>query len=234
MTNSFNINQNTNVFGGALSMPAPNVFANQTQNSPPSNMASSLFAEAAQTIFQAPAPNTFGTSVFSETPKPAQIEPVQNNGFGPLNTGFSQPQPAVMQQNVFGSNPPQNNTNVFEQSQTSISPASLFASANNAMAPNVSVQSNIFGQTPTVAQSPFATQTTNVFQQPPSSVFSTNNATSSFDTVNPFGVQSKQDIRPEIYSKLEDLSENDIVAFKNDCFLPGQIPEVPPPMELCE
>lgn len=214
-------------------MPAPNVFGAQTQSNPPSNMASSLFAEAAQTIFQSPTQNTFGTSIFGEPPKPAQIEPLQN-GFGLLSSGFNQPQPSVVQPSVFGPTPIQNNSgNVFEQPPTSISPAALFANANNTMAPTVPVQNNIFGQTPANTQSPFAAQTTNIFQQPPSNVFSTN-PNSAFDATNPFGNQNKVDLRPEIYSKLEEVSENDLIAFKSDCFLPGQIPEVPPPMELCE
>lgn len=253
-TNSFNFNQNNgNVFGNnnTLAQPA-NVFGGAMQSNASSNAAGSLFAEAAQTIFQTQPQGVFGGSNAFNNPKPAQIESVQNNNFGTFNTpDFNQqassPTNSGMQQNsVFGANvnqPTVNTANVFSQPQSGISPAMLFASANNALTVPVAPSPNsLFSQpaNPTSAnvapQDVFSSQTPNPFQmQPSNNVFSSpSNVSNPTSNVNPFGTQASAKACPELYSKIENLTEEELAAFKSDVFLRGQIPELPPPLELCD
>ncbi|XP_077286238.1 uncharacterized protein LOC143911277 [Arctopsyche grandis] len=243
-TDSLNFNQNnSNVFGNnnTLAQPA-NVFAGAMQSNASSSAAGSLFAEAAQNIFQTQPQGVFGGSNAFNNPKPAQIETSQNNNFATFNTPeFNQQQNAVFGSNV--NQPALNTANVFSQPQTGISPAMLFASANNALtAPVAPSPSNVFGQpaNPTNANvappDVFGSQAPKPFQmQPSNNVFSNpSNVSNPTSNVNPFGTQASAKACPELYSKIENLTEEDLAAFKSDVFLRGQIPELPPPLELCD
>ncbi|XP_017115956.1 ras-interacting protein RIP3 [Drosophila elegans] len=45
--------------------------------------------------------------------------------------------------------------------------------------------------------------------------------------------QVANEVQTTVYSRMEDLSEQEIEAFKSDQFLPGALPFKPPPRELC-
>jgi len=45
--------------------------------------------------------------------------------------------------------------------------------------------------------------------------------------------QPTNEIQSSVYSRMEDLNEQEIEAFKADQFLPGALPFKPPPRNLC-
>ncbi|KAM7353414.1 uncharacterized protein ACRADG_005486 [Cochliomyia hominivorax] len=108
---------------------------------------------------------------------------------------------------------------------------------------------NIFGQRQTTNPNLFQQiaaqpqqQTTNIFQQnqttatqqnsnqppPPTGLFQQ----AAHQTQPAAGHMLGQQFSSTVYSRLEDLTAEEIEAFKADCFLPGKIPFNPPPREL--
>ncbi|KAJ8714807.1 hypothetical protein PYW08_004788 [Mythimna loreyi] len=92
-------------------------------------------------------------------------------------------------------------------------PSDIFATANQ----------NIFAREPNQSQNQSPFSQGNVFQpaQNPSSIFGQVNTKA----------QTVDD--PSVYSKMEELTDIDLEAFKSDSFQLGYIPELPPPHELC-
>lgn len=180
---------------------------------------SSLFRSAIQ-----------NTSVFNQTPSVfsqntntpnSQSVFTQNNSiFGPQSNqnGFNQnvfPQPsetpvaksifAQASQNIFGPQTTQNE-NVFDTKTSS----SIFATANQ----------SLFGPKETQTF-PNQNQTMNVFQK------------SDPSKVVPNIFQQAAVTDNEIYSKMEDLQEDDLEMYRSDEFVLGFVPEMPPPHSLC-
>uniref|UniRef100_D3TLW5 Nucleoporin NUP42 n=1 Tax=Glossina morsitans morsitans TaxID=37546 RepID=D3TLW5_GLOMM len=166
---------------------------------------------------------------------------------------FNQSQPSQPTTSVFGQAlaPQQQNTNPFTQAANQ-SGQTLFASQSNSgqnlftqavqqqpMQPIAGqtgfTQPNIFGQTiqqqqPVQNNAPFMQSATLSQQQQQQQ-----------QTLGPFQQvvtqTSEQQMAPQplgtsVYSRLEDLTAEEIEAFKADSFLPGKIPFNPPPREL--
>uniref|UniRef100_A0A1A9UR84 Uncharacterized protein n=1 Tax=Glossina austeni TaxID=7395 RepID=A0A1A9UR84_GLOAU len=198
-----------------------NVFnQQQTQQSSPGF---ALFGQAAQQSVQ-------GSSFFNQTQPP-------------------QPTTSVFAQALA---PQQQNTNPFTQAANQ-SGQSLFASQSNGgqnlftqavqqqpMQPIAGqtgfTQPNIFGQT---IQQQQPVQNTAPFMQ--SATLSQQQQQQQQQTLGPFQQvvtqTSEQQMAPQplgtsVYSRLEDLTAEEIEAFKADSFLPGKIPFNPPPREL--
>lgn len=162
------------------------------------------------------------------------------------NTGFQ-----TLNQNVFGPTQPTGAKSLFAEAteatfgpKTSIftsneTPKSLFAQetqklfgpTNNPANIFANATQNVFGPTEPVKQNVFPNQpAVNVFQKPDSSdVFQRKETQNVFNNV----FEQKSDTVDNIYSKLEDLSKDNLEAFKCNEFKLGFIPELPPPRELC-
>ncbi|XP_014361380.2 nucleoporin NUP42 [Papilio machaon] len=184
-----------------------------------SNNASSLFRSALS--------NT-NTSVFNQT--------TNQSVFGPNTQTAAKSIFAEANQATFGPT----NTNIFATNETV--PKSLFAQetqkifgptpTNNPVNIFASATQNIFGPTESVGQNVFASQpSVNVFQKPdqPSDVFERKEPQNVFSNV----FEQNSNTIDNIYSKLEDLSNDELEAFKSNEFKLGFIPELPPPKELC-
>lgn len=151
------------------------------------------------------------SSIFNQqAPDPAKqlFAQASQSSFGqsqPVNNIFAPQNQNADPKSIFGA-AAQNNLN-----QTSANPSNIFGAANQ----------SIFGRAPAENPSPF--NQGNVFQpaQGPASIFGQvqNKSVASGD--------------PNMYSKMEDVDEVDLEAFKSDSFQLGFIPELPPPYELC-
>ncbi|KPJ02477.1 Nucleoporin-like protein 2 [Papilio xuthus] len=202
-----------NLYKGESVTPTP-----QTSFTP-SNNASSLFRSALG--------NT-NTSVFNQT--------TNQSVFGPNTQTAAKSIFAEANQATFGPT----NTSIFASNETA--PKSLFAQetqkifgptpTNNPVNVFVTTKQSIFAPTDSVGQNVFPSQpAVNVFQKPdqPSDVFERKNSQNVFSNV----FEQKSDANDDIYSKLEDLSNDELEAFKSSEFKLGFIPELPPPRELC-
>lgn len=177
--------------------------------------ANNLFAAAAQAGAAQNTNNAFGVSLNND---PFQLGSPQNNVFGtdsssgmfgvssnPSNFGFSQP--AALQ----------------------VSPANLFAAANAGLSQTGgSVQGNLFLNSATAG----ANTQQNPFEVPPTNapnIFQINKLAEPT-----FGRQVvAQGDNEAVYSKLENLSADDLALFNNKTFQHGFIPEIAPPFSLC-
>lgn len=245
----------TPAFGGSAFSAQPSIFGQSNQS-----QQGSIFG--AQQPSQ-PQVNAFGTSpqqgsIFgTATLQPSQP---QSSVFG---TNAAQPQSSVFgtQPSAFGAQPtfgqvtttpaPQlaASGGMFLQQQQQQQPA--FGSSPFGAQPAAPLQQQAFNQTSVFAQTA---------QQPPQpSAFSQPQQTGFFgqqqNTVaSPFGIQAGQphtlQQQPQInpftqqpqnagtlngteYSRMEDLSPEDLAAFQAYKFEEGKIPTVPPPKELC-
>ncbi|KAH8376760.1 hypothetical protein KR093_001169 [Drosophila rubida] len=220
-----------NIFGSvAAATPAPgNIFGGggSTNNAVGNNIFSSANSTNIFTQQQQQQQNPFGQpqqqpSIFGQQP---QHQQQVVNPFGqPTATaapafGFTQPTQAT--------NPsPFGQTNTFMAQQQQPQPGGIFAQAAAATVPNTG---NIFAQA--VQQQ----------QQPPNGFFgqaavATTGFPSAQVQMQPAVQQQQQLPQPtdsSIYSRLEDLTAEEIAAFKADTFAPGQVPFKPPPRELC-
>lgn len=217
------------IFGAA---PA---FANPIQPTKPSG------------LFSSPSTNSiFGQS--QPAPSTGLFGQPANNPNQPVNSGFSgfssfaTPTPSTQpqQQSLFGA--PTENKSIFGQNATSNQ--SLFGtnqqqigqSSNifaNALAQQQNSTQNVFGvqqqqQHNIFGQSNSNTGGSNIFQN------QANAAATSGGSI--FGGNSGFD-QPQVsdtaYSKMEDLSAEDLQRFTDNAFVIGNIPTVPPPRELC-
>lgn len=220
-------------------------------NLPQSN--TSAFGNSnASSVFRSAVQPTAPVSVFTQNNTPSIF--AQNNAFAspdPAKSIFAQ-----ASQNVF-SNQTQNNTpgvfGVSSQSTpsqlTSIFPQpdttaqSMFAQAShNAYAQSAQPTPNVFNlqNAQNTAASIFANASQSVFvpaqqtafnnptsNNPPSNVFQ--------KVVNQSGFEnaSQQKVDTGVYSRIEDVSAEDMEAFKADDFQMGLIPDIPPPQSLC-
>lgn len=197
-----------------------------TQNT--ESNASTLFRSAVQnkSIFNQNSPST--PSIFSQVSNAANTQAIftQNNSvFSTVNNqsifnqnqnsnSFNQPQAkeaksifALANQNIFG--PQTQSQNGFNNAQNA---SSIFATASQ----------NVFGPNETRNDSIFPTQqSTNIFQQ----------STNMNSGQNVFHNTGRDD--SAIYSKMEELDETDLEAFKSEDFKLGFVPEIAPPYSLC-
>lgn len=189
----------------------------------PNNAASSVFRSAIQTnsVFNQNTPN----SIFSQN---------QNNfnssAADSAKSIFAQASQSVFSNNqsIFNTPAPTNPPNPFTQNAQATA-QSIFAQATQNAFNQPPNPSNIFGQASQSifgqAEQTFAQQAqpapTNVFQQKPH-----------LDMNQNVFHQSRTE-EPGIYSKLEDLTKEDLEAFSSDDFKMGFVPELPPPHSLC-
>lgn len=207
-----------NIFGGAQSQPTSNIFGASAQTG---NIfaANSTSPSQSQNIFATNTTN-LGALPFS-TQQPSNIfatpQPANTNLFGanqqPSNV-FATQNPAPSN-NIFTS-PPQNTTpqqNVFAAS----TPPQIF---------------NVANQQTSAFNSPFNTATNPPSTAPPNysaSIFG--NTANSNTTSAEFGNPTPQ-INLELYSKIEELSEEDKKWFQSK-ELDLNIPDQPPTYEMC-
>lgn len=185
----------------------PSVFAQNNAFASP-DPAKSIFAQATQNAFQnqnqSQAPSIFG---------PGPISPSQQTSMfaQPDTTSSIFAQPDATAQSIFASQNAQPTHNVFNAQNTA---SSIFAHASQSVfAPS---QQTPFHQPP--SDNPLA----NVFQKPVTqSVFGGQN------------VFQQAVVDTGIYSKIEDVSAEDMEAFNAEEFKMGFIPDIPPPQSLC-
>ncbi|XP_022823179.1 nucleoporin-like protein 2 [Spodoptera litura] len=198
---------------------------------------SSPFATQPENVFSTS--NSAAASIFRSA---VQSGPVINQNVNNAQSIFSQAQSSIFNQQAqdpakqlfaqatqhsFG--PSQPVSNIFAPQNQNADPKSIFGVAAQNINQTTANPSNIFGaanqsifgRAPTDNPSPF--NQGNVFQpaQNPASIFGQ--------------VQNKSVAGgdPNLYSKMEDVDEVDLEAFKSDNFQLGFIPELPPPYELC-
>lgn len=216
-----NSQQNTfgaNVFGGNNQITQNNttgsLFAGNTQNT-----SNNVFAKPGNTnVFQSPSEQVqTSTNMF---PQANSNIAVQNKS----NSIFTSQQPSTG--SIFGTNhqinmfPPPNSqsTNIFAlpnvQSQTSTNPnTNIFNTVQNPQLSNNQPQKNV------------------TFDQLPNSVFATGNQTTQPQT-RVFNNSQSPHSDQSIYSKLEDLTEEEIKWFESEGF-DTKIPENPPTYDIC-
>ncbi|CAD6998866.1 nucleoporin NUP100/NSP100-like [Ceratitis capitata] len=198
-------------------------------------------------------------NIFAQTMQSQQTQPIsgfssfQVNKPNQTTSVFGQQQNAFGQQNAnmfsnMNTNPSGNNANnLFAQALNSVDTSGVFKNSNSATIP----AQNIFAQTVQQQQQQQQQMPTNMFaqssqsstaMQPPNGFFQQNmqsqqmpNQQNLFAQTmggNNTGLLQSPVISSSVYSKLEDLSPEDIEAFKAETFTPGRIPNVPPPREL--
>ncbi|KAL5279364.1 NUPL2 family protein [Megaselia abdita] len=196
---------------------------------------SSIFGATAQQPVQ-PQPSVFGAQQPSQPQ--ASVFGAQQSAFG-AQTAFGQPvapQPAAAG-NIFTQQPAQPQPAFASTPFGAQPPANAFAQ-----------QPSVFGQQ---AVQPQPSQPS-AFGQPQQSAFfsqqtqAVNPSPFGMQTVQPQTIQSQPQMNPFTqqpqnamalngteYSRMEDLSPEDLAAFKADRFEEGKLPTVPPPKELC-
>ncbi|EDW12437.1 nucleoporin-like protein amo1 [Drosophila mojavensis] len=202
--NIFASAQNTNVFA---QQPQTQTFAGQQQQQP------SLFGQ--QQLGQTQ------TSIFGQS----QQQQPQPNPFGQAQA------PVSNNNNVFGQAQPTNATPfgqpvAFAPQQQQQQPfmGGMFTKPQPAAANT----GNIFAQAATQSSSGFFTQPAGGFQQ---------QQQMQSDSTQQMQQQQQQlqqsATTSSVYSRMEDLTAEEIEAFKAEQFAPGKVPFKPPPRELC-
>lgn len=241
-----------NIFGSTA--PTQNIFGNATANQnmfPSSNQNVFTSAAANQNIFTNSATNqnafiagqnfvgsTTNTSSIFGGPTQSQAfgsQPVFQNALPSANTSSA---PSSYTQSIFGSSV------TSSPSQTSF--GNIFQSQNTASfaSPLAATESTAVGINPFQPSS----NTPNAFQQINSqpfpqvpvqnSVFGNQNIPQSHSS-NIFGNKPSQNTTvnrvddPTIYSKIDELTSNDIAQFESKYFEFGKIPVRPPAIEMC-
>lgn len=207
-TNIFAAASNTNVF--AQQQPQTQTFAGQQQQQQVSPFGQQQpLGQAQSSIFgqpqQQPQPNPFGQA---QAALPS------------TNSVFAQAQPTHA--TPFGQTvafPPQ------QQQQPFLS--GMFANPAGATANT----GNIFAQAAAQTPSGFFTQPAGGFQQQQQMQAAATQQGQLLQQQQQ--VQQQPDTTSTIYSRMEDLTAEEIAAFKAEQFAPGQVPFKPPPRELC-
>lgn len=222
------VQQQASIFG-ANPTPQPTSIFGASAVQPAQQQSSIFGASAAQ-----PAPQQ--NSMFGASPMQAatfggdsmQSDQTDTSGFG-------------LQQNAFGgqsafSQPPN------AQSSAGFGQQPAFAASPfNAQNVASSMEQNVYGQTSApVTMEPQAQQPLNFSQQQQTSAFGQPQQASVFGVqpttqsqVNPFTQKAEVTSNGTEYSKMEDLSPEDLAAFKANRFEQGKLPTAPPPRELC-
>lgn len=177
--------------------------------------ATSIFREKTQSVFGPASPDN-STSVFG----PSSHDPAQSIFAQAAQNVFTSP----TNSNVFAQQTPVAES-IFAQAANQNQRQSPFSSPqNNANSTNIfaSASQQFFGHTTTQEMDPFG-QKQNPFGQ----------NTSPFQTTASNQILEQNNDDNVIYSKLDDLSPNDLEQFNNAEFKLGFIPELPPPRALC-
>eukprot|EP00794_Sanderia_malayensis_P012101 gene12101-13351_t len=217
------------VFGKPATFGAQpsNPFATQTQSPFGSQQSQSLFGhtstnpEQGQGLFSQ---STSNKNIFGQQSFP---QPTNQTSGGLFSQSTNQ------NTGLFNQPANQNSSGLFSQQTASAVPSQgLFSSqpTQGLFSASSANQSNPFGQKQPTMQQP----SNSTFGNSTQSQASNPSATSSVQ-VNPFlqaSVQQSANTVAEVASTLP-LTEKDIAAFKADRFIYGEIPEGPPPLELC-
>ncbi|TDG44775.1 hypothetical protein AWZ03_008831 [Drosophila navojoa] len=207
--NIFASAQNTNIF---TQQSQTQTFAGQQQQQPSLFGQQQPLGQAQASIFgqpqqQQPQPNPFGQ---------AQA-PVSNN-----NSVFGQPQPTNA--TPFGQSVAFAPQQQQQQQQQQPFMGGMFTKPQ----PVTANTGNIFAQAAAQPSSGFFTQPAGGFQQ---------QQQMQSDSTQQMQQQQQQLQQPgttsSVYSRMEDLTAEEIEAFKAEQFAPGKVPFKPPPRELC-
>ncbi|XP_039448513.1 nucleoporin NUP42-like [Culex pipiens pallens] len=247
----------SNIFGAAPNQTASSIFGGGTAANPAGTLGGNIFAKAAQPV--APSSNIFGQvqpqqqpqtgsvfggaptfggtggSLFASVPQPtAPIFGASVPTAAASSNPFAQPQPQAA--TGFGAAPP--SQNLF----ASVAPAQPVSSNPFGGTFSAQPQPSPFGQA--VPQQPQPTSGNLFLPVPTQQVAPAPVAQSPFGGAvampSPFGATpalaaatSAGNQFANLYSKMEDLTSEQLEAFKADRFELGKIPIVPPPKELC-
>lgn len=234
--------QNSNAFG--QSSQSSSIFGSQNTTI---LQQPNLFNTLPTTQSSSPPPNVFGTSPNTQLQSPPMFgfqnasPQTSENVFGPSPNSQAQPNmfglqnPLNLQQssspNVFGTSPnmptsivqpQQQQVPVFQTPSIQTSPqqisTNIFAAATSR-----EVSSPIFPQS--ISNSPFAKNSSET-QSHTTSIFGTR-------TFNNLAQNQNEPIDREIYSKLEDLTEEEIKWFESEDLNNFNVPDKPPTYEMC-
>uniref|UniRef100_A0A0A1WRI6 Nucleoporin NUP42 n=1 Tax=Zeugodacus cucurbitae TaxID=28588 RepID=A0A0A1WRI6_ZEUCU len=206
--------------------PGGNLFNQNIQQQQPNG--GNIFAQAMQSQQQQP---TAGFPLFQAN------KPQTNSVFGQQSV-FAQQSTGGMFGQMAANTPANNANNLFTQPVNTTDTNGVFKNTQNIFAQAMQQQQqtpqNMFSQ---AAQNSAPAQTpSGFFQQNVQSQQMTNQHTAFGQQmgVNNASLPLLQSpvVSSSVYSKLEDLTTEDIEAFKADTFTPGRIPNVPPPREL--
>jgi hypothetical protein len=248
------------LFGQSPSMGS-SIFGGAPQNQPQAPQSSSIFGQqpAAQSnifgqnsfapsnpapsasIFGAQQPQQPSASIFGGTQTIQQPQAAQNV-FGSFNSPQAPQQ--QQQQSIFGAT---TTGNIFQQPAQQQSP---FGQIQSPQTQTVQPSSNIFGASMMTQPAPQPVPSQNVFaiqepqnpmqqqqQQSGGSLFTIQQPTTNMPAQtfggNPFQQQVAPSISETTYSKLEDLTPEEIQQFQAAEFSMGQIPLKPPPQNFC-
>ncbi|CAK1586604.1 unnamed protein product [Parnassius mnemosyne] len=202
---------------------ASSIFRNALNSAPVmQNANTSIFNQNANpSIFGGPAQDVAAAkSIFAQANQATFGQQITSSSFFQTNPNETTPKSLFAQENqkLFGTN-----------QTTSNNPASIFASATQSIFGN---PNDTFGQNNT----PFQSQQGNIFQkpdQPKADIFQRAEPQNIFGMANNIFEQKSNTVDDNVYSKLEELSQDDLEAFKSNDFKLGFVPEVPPPQSLC-
>ncbi|XP_062137795.1 uncharacterized protein LOC133847052 [Drosophila sulfurigaster albostrigata] len=237
-----------NIFGGPAAAPpaAGNIFGGGSVNNAATN--NNIFGGANST-------NIFGQPQQQQQPQPAAFGQQQPNPFGQPQQQPSifaqQPQQQQQQMNPFGQPATAARSFSFAQPTQATNPSPFGQS--NAFLPQQQQQQQggVFAQAVSAAAVPntgniFAQATQQQQQQPPNGFFGQAATATGFPPAQQVQMQQaapqqqqqqqlqqQQPSDSSIYSRMEDLTAEEIAAFKAEAFAPGQVPLNPPPRELC-
>lgn len=213
---------------------------NQTQTAPGGN----LFNQSIQQQQQQPNgggnPNVFAQAMQSQQTQSSSGFPMyqtnkpQTSLFGQQNV-FAQQSSGGMFGQIVANTPGNNSNNLFTQPVNATDTNGIFKNPQNIFAQTIQQQQtspNLYSQP---NQSSTTTQpSSGFFQQNVQSLQMTNQqmAFAQQMGVNNSSLLQSPVVSSSVYSKLEDLTSEDIEAFKADMFTPGRVPNVPPPREL--
>ncbi|XP_016964584.1 ras-interacting protein RIP3 [Drosophila biarmipes] len=222
------VNNSSSIFGGSMGN------ASQGNSIFGGGGATSVFGQPQQQP-QQPAAQAFqGGNIFGQQQVQAQAQPVNPNPFG----GFQQPQ---QQQTlgIFGQVANPNTGGIFAQAaqQQQQPPSGLFAQAAATGFPNQQQQM----QQQQMQQQQMQQQQIQQQQQQQLQMQQQQQQQQQQLQMQPQQqilqqqqqVQITNEVHSPVYSRMEDLNEQEIDAFKADQFLQGALPFKPPPRELC-
>lgn len=198
--------------------PAASVFRTAVQSNsafgPNTAAATSIFRQKAQSVFASASPDNSQSNVFSSSsPDPAKsifAQAAQNAFTSPTNSNVFASQSVA--QSIFAQAASQNQRqSPFSSPQNNTNSTNIFASASRQFFGPATQEMDPFGH----KQNPFGPNT------------------SPFKTITSNQISEQDNDENGVYSKLEDLSPEDLEQFNSAEFKLGFIPELPPPRALC-
>lgn len=206
--------QQSSIFGGQSNIFGQSPFASSSL-APPTASQTSIFSNQATVQSPLQSQNMF-TSMQTQPPQQQSI-------FGASSTNIFQ-QPSSPFGQVQAVQPQQSSQNIFGGSMLPAQPPVQSVAPQNIFGIQQQPQQNILQQ-PATGSSIFSMQQ----QQPATSM----PAPPSF-AGNPFQQQMAPPVSESAYSRLEDLTQEELHAFQGDEFVLGQIPLKPPAQNLCQ